>query len=79
MAETIEERLERTEKFMALQLQASKCLAEQMQAVVSAVTAIVRVSRDENIHNALDAAISSARQMNAPTEVIETLTAIAKR
>ncbi|WP_327650761.1 hypothetical protein [Aurantimonas sp. C2-3-R2] len=78
MAKSVEERLERAEKVMDMQLQASKLLAEQMQAVVLAVNAIVRVSRDGDIHTVLDTAISGARKMNAPTDVIETLKAIAK-
>ena len=78
MADSVEERLERAEKFMNLQLQASKALAEQMQAVVLAVNAIVRVSRDSDVHTALETSINSARKMNAPTDVIETLKAIAK-
>ncbi|MBC6714687.1 hypothetical protein H9Q09_00615 [Aurantimonas sp. DM33-3] len=79
MAESVEERLERIEKFMALQMEASKAIADQLQAIVSAMNAIVRVTGDGDLHNALEETISSARGMEASAEVIQTLNTIAER
>lgn len=79
MIDDIEARVERAERFMELQLDASKVIASQLQAIVTAINAIVRVSPGTDVHAALQAATDVAHKMHAPKDVIDTLNAIAKR
>ena len=64
---------------MALQMEALKAIADQLQAIVSALNSTVRVSDEGCIHNALETILSDALRMNESAELVETLKPIAKR